>query len=170
MIAQIVIPSPRADDNLSRVTAPPIRIPGIQVGRWIIGSEKRVWPGIGTPIRIPIKVLTKSIQADSFKVQLKLLLHGASSRLRKTTTATTLTQQIVNMAESNRMTAIANPIAHIHHVSGCSCSCFTTIYFFNEAGVCISTPHSLAGKPLRPQIKPELAARILTTCPRTSIP
>ena len=37
MIAQIVIPSPRADDNLSRVTAPPIRIPGIHDGSGSIG-------------------------------------------------------------------------------------------------------------------------------------
>ena len=46
------------------------------------------------------------------------------------------------------------------------------LYYFliSAAGVFISTPHSFLGKPLNPQIKPELAERTLTTWPSTSIP
>jgi hypothetical protein len=43
------------------------------------------------------------------------------------------------------MTAIANPIAHIHHVSGCSDSFFINYFLINAFGVEISTPHSFAG-------------------------
>ena len=124
MIAQIVIPSPRADDNLSRVTAPPIRIPGIHDGSGSIGTVKRVVPGIGTPITTPITVLIKRIQAANFKVQLKLFPHGASSRFSTTTTETAPTQHIVKMVESKRMTAMVKLIAQIHQVSGCNDSFF----------------------------------------------
>jgi hypothetical protein len=124
MIEQIIKPSVNAELRRSEVTAPPIRIPGIQDGKGIIGKTKSCLPGIGTPITMPITVLMKRIQAASFKVQLKLLPQGASSRLMKTTTATAPTQHNVNMVESKRMTAKAKPIAHIHHVSGCSDSFF----------------------------------------------
>ena len=120
MIAQMVIPSVSADDNLSAVTEPPMRIPGIHDGRGTTGIENKTLPGIGTPITTPITVRTKRIQAETFKLQLKLLPQGAFSRFAKTTAATAPTQRTVNMVESNRMTAIANPKAHIHQVSGCS--------------------------------------------------
>ena len=145
MIAQIKTPSVRADVNRSAVTVPPMRMPGIQLGSGSIGSVKRVVPGIGTPIRTPMNVLTSKIQADNFKVQLKLLPQGALSRLIKTTTATTPTQLMVNTVLSNRMTAIAKPIAHIHQVSGCSDSFFINYFLMSAFGVAISTPHSLAG-------------------------
>jgi hypothetical protein len=170
MIAQMVIPSVSADETLSAVTEPPMRIPGIHDGRGITGIENKTRPGIGTPITTPITVRTKRIQAESFKLQLKLLPQGAFSRLANTTAAIVPTHRTVNMVESNRMTAIANPKAHIHQVSGCSCSGFIGAYFLRIAGVGISTPHSFAGKFFKPQINPELAARTFTTCPRTSIP
>ena len=145
IIAQIKIPSVKADVKRSAVTVPPIRMPGIQLGRGRIGIVKSVVPGIGTPINTPMIVLTSKIQAANFKVQLKLLPQGALSRLMKTTTATAPTQQIENTVLSNRMTAIANPIAHIHHVSGCSDSFFTGYFLMRAFGVAISTPHSFAG-------------------------
>ena len=110
-----------------------------------MGTVKSVVPGIGTPIKTPMTVLISRIQAVIFKVQLKLLPHGASSRLAKTTTATTPTQQIVNRVLSNRTTAIAKAIAHIHQVSGCSDSFFINYFLMSAFGVGISTPHSFAG-------------------------
>lgn len=145
MIAQIKIPSVKADVKRSEVTVPPMRIPGIQPGNGNIGRVKSVVPGIGTPINTPITVLINNIQADNFKVQLKLLPQGALSRLMNTTTATAPTQLIVNTVLSNRMTAIANPIAHIHQVSGCSDSFFINYFLMSALGVGISTPHSFAG-------------------------
>ena len=145
MIAQIKTPSVKAEVKRSAVTVPPIRMPGIQLGSGSIGRVKRVVPGIGTPINTPISVLTSKIQADNFKVQLKLLPQGALSRLMKTTTATAPTQLIVNTVLSKRMTAIASPIAHIHQVSGCSDSFFINYFLMSALGVAISTPHSFAG-------------------------
>lgn len=145
MMEQINRPSVSADVKRSAVTVPPIRMPGIQLGNGSIGSVKSVVPGIGTPISTPINVLTSKIHADTFRVQLKLFPHGAFSRLIKTTTATAPTQPIVNTVLSNRMTAIAKPIAHIHQVSGCSDSFLICYFLMSALGVAISTPHSLAG-------------------------
>jgi hypothetical protein len=145
MIAQIKTPSLKAEVKRSAVTVPPIRIPGIQLGSGSIGRVKSVVPGIGTPINTPMSVLTNRIQADTFKVQLKLLPQGALSRLAKTTTATVPTQLMVNTVLSNRMTAIAKPIAHIHQVSGCSDSFAINYFLIRALGVAISTPHSFAG-------------------------
>jgi hypothetical protein len=80
MMEQMSKPSTSEDDNLSHVTAPPIRIPGIHDGKGRIGSLKSSVPGIGTPIAIPINVLTARIQADSLSVHSKLFAHGTSSR------------------------------------------------------------------------------------------
>ena len=163
MMAQIKTPSVRAEVNRSEVTAPPIRIPGIHEGKGRIGIRNNVVPGIGTPMRIPIRVRINKIQTATLMVQVKLLPHGAFSRNVKTTTATTATHDTVKMVLSKRITAITNPIAQIHHVSGCSCNRFNSHYFFKDAGVEISTPHSFAGNPFNPQIKPEPAARIFAT-------
>jgi hypothetical protein len=80
MIEQMSNPSTNDEDNLSHVTEPPIRIPGIHEGKARMGSRKISVPGIGTPIAIPTIVLMAKIHAESFSVQLKLLAHGASSR------------------------------------------------------------------------------------------
>ena len=117
---------------------------------------------MGTPINTPIMVRIKRIQPATFKVQVKLLPQGALSRIAKTTTATAPTQERAKAVLSNRIIEITNPTAHIHQVNGCSCSCFNSLYFLRVAGVGISTPHSFAGNPLRPQINPEPAARIFT--------
>ena len=163
MIEQIRRPSVTEDVSRSKVTEPPMRIPGIQDGKGTIGTLKISVPGIGTPIVIPIKVLTIKIQAESLRVQSKLLAQGTFSRKVNTATATTPTQVIEKMALSTRITDTANPKDHIHHVRGCSCNRFKSIYFLSAAGVGISTPHSFAGNPLRPQINPELAALIFAT-------
>lgn len=120
-------------------------------------------PGIGTPMTMPMRVRINRIHAATFKVQVKLLLQGAFSRNTKTTSATTATHETVKMLLLKRISAITNPIAQIHHVSGCSCSRFNSHYLFKDAGVGISTPHSFAGNPFNPQIKPEPAARIFAT-------
>ena len=145
MIAQIKIPSVKADVRRSAVTVPPIRIPGIQLGSGSIGRVNSVVPGIGIPIKTPIIVLTSKIHADIFKVHVKLFPQGAFSRLMKTTTATAPTQLMVHTVLSNRMTAMAKPIAHIHQVSGCSDSFFINYFLISALGVAISTPHSFAG-------------------------
>ena len=145
IIEQIKIPSVSAEVKRSVVTVPPIRMPGIQLGKGRIGTAKSFVPGIGTPIKTPIIVLTSKIQAVNFKVQLKLFPQGALSRLIKTTTATAPTQQIVKMVLSNRMTATAKLVAQIHHVSGCSDSFFINYFLMSALGVGISTPHSFAG-------------------------
>lgn len=80
MMAQIIRPSDNAEVIRSRVTAPPIRTPGIHDGSEIRGSEKIMVPGIGTPIDIAIKVRITKIHSAIFKVQMKLLPHGALSR------------------------------------------------------------------------------------------
>lgn len=163
MIAQIITPSVSAELNRSDVTDPPIRIPGIHEGRGRIGIRNSSVPGTGTPMRTPINVRITRIHAATLRVQVKLLPQGASSRLSRTTIATTPTQVRVKEVLSNRITEITNPKAHIHHDSGCSCNRFTNGYFFKLAGVGISTPHSFAGNPLSPQINPDAAARILAT-------
>ena len=163
MMPQMIIPSETADDIRSRVTAPPIRIPGIQSGKGIRGSVNKVVPGIGTPIRTPMTVLIARIHNEIFIVQLKLLPHGASSRFRKTTTATAPTQTTVKTGLSNRVTETVKPIAQIHHVSGCSDSFVIDYFLINALGVAISKPHSLAGYPAIPQINPELSPRTFAT-------
>lgn len=120
MMAQINTPSVSAELNRSEVTAPPIRIPGIHEGKARTGTLKSVVPGIGTPINTPIMVRINRIHPATFKVQVKLLPHGALSRITKTTTATAPTQESVRAVLSNRIIAITNPVAHIHHVNGCS--------------------------------------------------
>jgi hypothetical protein len=120
MMEQISKPSNNEEDNRSQVTTPPIRIPGIHDGKGRIGNLKISVPGIGTPMATPTTVLMAKIQAESFKVQLKLLAQGASSRNAKTITITTPTQESVNHVLSNRTMATANPIAHSHQVNGCS--------------------------------------------------
>jgi hypothetical protein len=79
MIEQIRRPSVTEDVSRSKVTEPPMRIPGIQDGKGTIGTLKISVPGIGTPIVIPMKVRTAKIHRDSLRVQLKLLAQGASS-------------------------------------------------------------------------------------------
>ena len=80
MIEQIIKPSVSDEDKRSHVTTPPIRIPGIQVGKGSVGNRNISVPGIGTPMVTPIKVLIARIQIDSLSVQSKLLAHGAFSR------------------------------------------------------------------------------------------
>jgi hypothetical protein len=80
MMAQMSKPSTNEEDNLSHVTAPPIRIPGIHDGKGRMGNLNNSVPGIGTPMAIPTKVLTAKIQADNLSVHSKLLAHGTSSR------------------------------------------------------------------------------------------
>jgi hypothetical protein len=79
MIAQMVKPSLKEEESRSKVTDPPIRIPGIHDGKGTIGILKISVPGIGTPIVMPIKVRTAKIQIESLRVQSKLLAQGASS-------------------------------------------------------------------------------------------
>jgi hypothetical protein len=126
MIAQIKRPSVSAEVSRSDVTAPPIRIPGIHEGSATIGMEKRVVPGIGTPIKTPTIVRINKIHNDNFRVQLKLFPQGASSRKKKTTAATTVTQLIVKIVESKRIMAKTKSPAQIHQVNGCSGSFFIT--------------------------------------------
>ncbi len=120
MMEQMSNPSVSEEDNLSQVTTPPIRIPGIHEGNGRTGKRKSSVPGIGTPIATPTMVLTARIQAESFKVQSKLFAHGASSRSVKTTTITTPTHDRVNQVLSKRTMATANPMAQSHQVKGCS--------------------------------------------------
>jgi hypothetical protein len=80
MMEQISNPSERAEESRSKVTPPPIRLPGIHDGSGTIGNRKISVPGIGTPIVIPINVRNAKIHSESFNVQSKLLAQGASSR------------------------------------------------------------------------------------------
>ena len=80
IIEQIIKPSVSDEDRRSHVTTPPMRIPGIHVGKGSMGKRNISVPGIGTPMVTPIKVLMARIQIDIFSVQSKLLAHGAFSR------------------------------------------------------------------------------------------
>ena len=53
----------------SQVTGPPKVIPAIHDGSGIWGSVKRVCPGIGTPITIPINTLKAITKRISFSAQ-----------------------------------------------------------------------------------------------------
>jgi hypothetical protein len=127
MMEQMSKPSSNDVDNLSHVTTPPIRIPGIHEGKGNTGKRKSSVPGIGTPMAIPTTVLTTKIQAESFKVQSKLFAQGASSRSVYTTTITTPTHDRVNQVPSKRTMATANPMAQSHQVKGCSDGLFMII-------------------------------------------
>ena len=90
MIAQMMTPSDSAEVKRSAVTAPPILIPGIHAGTRIRGRVKITFPGIGTPMDIPMNVRIKRIQTATLIVQLKLLPHDASSRSLRTMNPTTV--------------------------------------------------------------------------------
>jgi hypothetical protein len=88
IIAQMITPSESAEDKRSAVTSPPILMPGIHVGTGIRGRVKITFPGMGTPMDIPINVRIERIQRATFSVQLKLLPQGASSLSWRTMNAT----------------------------------------------------------------------------------
>jgi hypothetical protein len=114
----MMIPSETDEVNRSKVTAPPIRIPGIQLGSGNLGIVKRVVPGIGTPMSTPIIARIEMIQRDSFKVALNDRPHGASSRCVKTITDITPTAAMAKTGEFTRVIAKATAPEKIHHVSG----------------------------------------------------
>ena len=113
-----MIPSEIDELNLSKVTAPPMRIPGIQLGSGRRGIVKRVVPGIGTPMSTPIIALIPIIHTDNFNVALKDRPHGASSRCVKTITDITPTAAMAKTGEFTRAIAKATAAEKIHHVSG----------------------------------------------------
>ena len=86
----------------------------------MIGSEKIVVPGIGTPMSMPINVRMSNIHAATFNVQEKLFPHGASSRWLYTITAVTPTDAMAKIGELRRTIEIAIKNDQIHHVSGCN--------------------------------------------------
>jgi len=128
-----------------------------------MGRVKTVFPGIGTPINIPMTVRIIKIHRESLRVHVKLLPHGASSRNQKTKPATAPTHRRLKTVLWKRIIAIAKSPAQIHHVSGCSEGFFIGNYLRNSSGASTSIPHSFAGYPLIPQINPELPALIFVT-------
>ena len=82
MMEQISKPSTSEEDNLSHVTAPPIRIPGIHVGNGTTGSLKSSVPGIGTPTAIPTNSPTTAkelIESDNQAIEELVTLMKSST-------------------------------------------------------------------------------------------
>jgi len=118
IIEQMIMPSDIEEVSRSRVTFPPIRIPGIQCGRGRIGIRNRTVPGIGTPIRTPMIARRAIIHSDNFNVHVKLFDQGAFSFWVKTRTEITPTTAIAYIGEFTRAIDIAIAHEKIHHVSG----------------------------------------------------
>ena len=114
----MMIPSEIEELKRSKVTAPPMRMPGIQLGSGRTGIVKRVVPGIGTPMSTPIIVRMAIIHADNLSVALKDRPQGASSLCVKTITDITPTAAMAKTGEFTRAIATATAPEKIHHVSG----------------------------------------------------
>ena len=80
--------------------------------------EKSLRPGMGTPMKMPVRVRMRKIQRPILSAHLKLCAQGASSDLYITMIATTPTNAMDMRTELWRATLIARAPAHIHHASG----------------------------------------------------
>ena len=104
----------------SQVTAPPNLIPAIQSGSGMMGKVKRLVPGTGTPITIPIKTLNTIIASDNFNAKLKLPAHGPSLLKFFTISEMAISALMLIRKLSRRTKLVATNIADSHQVRGWS--------------------------------------------------
>ena len=138
----------------SHVTGPPILIPAIQWGSGTVGKEKRVVPGTGTPITIPVSIRKIITASASFKAKLKLPAYGPSLRNFFTIIAINKIAISEILALFIRTKVVAMKKDHSHQLIGWNLLaiyffCYFLSYFFKslirDLGVSISVLHSFAG-------------------------